>query len=318
MDHRRVVMGLAAILAASSCLAQQAANLGPMGGGLGQGAGQQSGTDTAASVIPLTPEMIRDLGKRFGDNKRAQEQATTEFAMPSARRVNVSFTPGQTVPIIHTVRGYPTALSFFDKTGEPWPIMWDTNSNPAGVAETANCNGGPNGGSPSILAVGFYVCTPMKGSNVLQITPMSAVPRGGLLVTLQGAPKPISFLMLGGGNEYDADMSIQVADRGPNARGPAGQPSAPDTAAPFLTAMLDGVPPAEAAPLSVSGVSPEDLRAWKLGDWVYLRTRLTLVSPEWTASENGEGGLTVYQVPATPVVLLSHQGRTVSASLAEN
>jgi intracellular multiplication protein IcmK len=82
--------------------------------------------------------------------------------------------------------------------------------------------------------------------------------------------------------------------------------------------MLDGVPPAEAAPLSVSGVSPEDLRAWKLGDWVYLRTRLTLVSPEWTASENGEGGLTVYQVPATPVVLLSHQGRTVSASLTEN
>jgi len=49
-----------------------------------------------------------------------------------------------------------------------------------------------------------------------------------------------------------------------------------------------------------------------------LRTRLTLVSPEWTASENGEGGLTVYQVPATPVVLLSHQGRTVSASLTEN
>jgi len=66
--------------------------------------------------------------------------------MPAARRVNVSFTPGQTVPIIHTVRGYPTALSFFDKTGEPWPIMWDTNSNPAGVAETANCNGGPNAG----------------------------------------------------------------------------------------------------------------------------------------------------------------------------
>ena len=89
-------------------------------------------------------------------------------------------------------------------------------------------------------------------------------------------------------------MSIQVADRGPNAKAGAIRGPAPDTAAPFLTAMLDGVPPAEATPLSVQGVSPDELRAWRLGDRVYLRTRLTLISPEWTASEAAEGGLTVY------------------------
>src|SRR5208282_2077074 len=260
MDHRRVVMGLAAILAASSCLAQQAANLSPMGGSLGQGRDQQSGADTAASVIPLTPEMIRDLGKRFGDNKRAQEQATTEFAMPAARRVNVSFTPGQTVPIIHTVRGYPTALSFFDKTGEPWPIMWDTNSNPAAQANNGNCNQGPaGGGGPAVASAGFYVCAPTAGSNVLQVAAASLQPRGGLLVTLKGAPKPISFMLVAGGGTYDADLTVQVAERGPNAKGPATGPVAPDTASPFLTAMLDGAPPAEAEPLAVSGVSPDDL-----------------------------------------------------------
>jgi intracellular multiplication protein IcmK len=270
------------------------------------------------NVIPLTPGMIRDLGKRFGDNKRAQEQVTTEFATPTSRRVNVAFTPGQTTSIIQTVKGYPTAVSFFDKTGEPWPIAWDTNSNPAGLAGGSNCNANPSAGGPAVAAVGFYVCTPVKGSNVLEITPMSLQPRGGLLVTLQGAPKPIAFLLIGGGARYDADMSVQVADRGPNAKEGVAQPAAPDTAAPFLTAMLDGVPPVDATPLSVSGVSPDELRAWRLGDRVFLRTRFTLVSPEWTASENGEGGLTVYAVPATPVVLLSMHGRTVSASLTEN
>ena len=261
--------------------------------------------------------MIRDLGKRVGENRRAQEEVMTQFASPASRRVNVAFTPGQTTPIVHVVKGYPTAVSFFDRTGEPWPIEWDTNSNPAGVAGGANCNSNPSGGGPAVAAVGFYVCTPVAGSNVLEIAPSSLQPRGGLLVTLKGAPKPISFLLIGGGGTYDADLSVQVADRGPNAKGPPARPMAPDTASPFLTSMLDGAPPAEAAPLSVSGVSPDDLRAWKVGDRVVIRTRYTLISPEWMASESGEGGLTVYSVPTTPVILLSKDGVTVSASLSE-
>jgi intracellular multiplication protein IcmK len=262
--------------------------------------------------------MIRDLGKRFGDNKRAQEEVMTEVASPASRRVNVAFTPGQATSIIQVVKGYPTAVSFFDKTGAPWPIEWDTNSNPAGVAGGTNCNASQTAGGPAVAAVGFYVCTPVSGSNVLEITPSSLEPRGGLLVTLKGAPKPISFLLIGGGRTYDADLSVEVSERGPNAKGPPAQPMAPDTASPFLTSMLAGVAPAEATPLSVSGVSPDDLMAWRVGDRVVIRTRYTLISPEWMASENGEGGLTVYSVPPTPVVLLSKDGQTVSASLSEN
>jgi intracellular multiplication protein IcmK len=142
-------------------------------------------------------------------------------------------------------------------------------------------------------------------------------PRGGLLVTLKGAPKPISFMLVAGGGAYDADLTVQVADRGPNAKGVATGPAAPDTASPFLTAMLDGAPPAEAEPLAVAGVSPDDLRAWKVGDRVVLRTRFALISPEWLASQTGEGGVTVYSLPVTPVVLLSQDGVTISASLSE-
>jgi intracellular multiplication protein IcmK len=279
--------------------------------------GQQA--QSPVNAIPLTPEMIRELGKRYGDNERAKEDVTTQQASPVSRRVNFSYAPGQATNIVNTVKGYPTAVSFFDNTGQPWPIAWDTNSNPAGAAAGgANCNTASGTGGPAVAAVGFYVCTPVKGSNVLEITPASLQPRGGLLVTLEGAPKPIAFLLVAGGRSYDADLSVSVAERGPNAKVQiATQTAAPDTGAPFLTGMLEGTPPADATPLSVAGVSPDDLRAWRLGDRVYLRTRYTLLSPEWTASEAGEGGLTVYAVPATPVVLLSANGRTVSAALKD-
>jgi intracellular multiplication protein IcmK len=311
----RVLIGTGAVLAATCCEAQQTV-LGPR---VDSPAGAQApGGAVPDNAIPLTPDMIRDLGRRFGETKRAQEEAATQVAVPVNRRVSVTYTPGQATNIIQTVKGYPTALSFFDATGQPWPIAWDTNSNPAGLAGGSNCSSSQSAGGPAVAAVGFYVCTPVKGSNVLQIAPASLQPRGGLLVTLQGAPKPISFLLIGGGERYDADVSVQVADRGPNAKVQIiTRPNAPETGAAYLTAMLDGVPPAEATPLMVSGVSPEELRAWRLGDRMFLRTRLTLLSPEWTASENGEGGLTVYSVPATPVVLLSERGRTVSASLSE-
>jgi intracellular multiplication protein IcmK len=268
-------------------------------------------------AIPLTPEMIEDLARRYNATRRAQEQAVTELAAPLNRQVNVSFAPGAATSIINTVKGYPTAVAFFDSTGQPWPIQWDTNSNPAAITGGTNCNAPANGGGPSAVAIGFFVCTPTKGSNVLEITPMSLAPRGGMVISLEGAPSPLTFLLISGGGRYDADLSVHVASRGPHAKVEIiTQPDAPDTGAPFLTGMLEGVPPADALPLSVEGVSPDAVRAWRLGRNVYLRTNYTLLSPEWTASE-AQAGTTVYAIPNTPVVLLSVNGRTVSALLKD-
>ena len=272
---------------------------------------------SASDAIPLSPELIQELANRYRATKRAQEEAGTELAAPLNRQINETFAPGSAVSIIQTVKGYPTAVSFFDSTGQPWPIQWDTNSNPAAIAGGTNCNAQTNSGGPSAIAIGFFVCTPTKGSNVLEITPVSLSPRGGLVVSLEGAPKPLTFLLITGGGRYDANLSIHVADRGPHAKVEVmTRPDAPDTGAPFLTGMLEGVPPADAMPLEVEGVSPEGLRAWRLGRNVYLRTSYTLLSPEWTASE-AEAGTTVYAVPNTPVVLLSVNGRTVSALLKD-
>jgi len=285
------------------------------------------GLDTAGqravrNAIPFTPEMIQELQRRYGAVQKAQEEAAQLVASPVSRMVSAAFAPGQATNIIQTVRGYPTAISFFDATGQPWPVGWNTNSNAANVAGGTNCNSSPSAsggdGSPSVNAVGFYVCVPVKGSNTIEITPMSLVPRGGLVVNLQNAPKPISFLLISGRDRYDADLSVHVSDRGPNARVMVDtRPGAPVTGAPYLNAMLAGVAPADAVPLDVSGVSPDEVRAWRLGGETYIRTRYTLMSPAWDASESGEGGTTIYAIPSTPVVLLSADSRTVSAELKD-
>lgn len=315
---------LLAMCAASPGIAQTASPGGSRGAGQ-QGAvalpqsaanGNAPADRAMSDALPLTPEEIENLAKRFNATRRAEEQSVNETAVPINRQVNISFAPGGATSIINTVRGYPTAVSFFDSTGQPWPVQWDTNSNPAAIAPGPNCNAQTNGG-PAAMAVGFFVCAPTKGSNTLEITPVSLVPRGGLVVSLEGAPKPLTFLLVTGGGRYDASLSIHVADRGPHAKVEImTRPDAPETGAPYLTGMLEGVPPADAVPLDVQGVSPDGIRAWRLGRNVYLRTRYTLLSPEWNASE-AEGGTTVYAIPATPVVLLSVDGRTVSALLKD-
>ena len=309
-------------LAASAGRAQTLDNAGA-GDAAGAANGSSANGNPVAQramneAIPLTPEMIEELGRRYNAARRAQETATAEMAAPINRQINVSFSPGSATSIINTVHGYPTAVSFFDCTGQPWPIQWDTNSNPAAITDGANCNARTNAGGPSAVAIGFFICTPVKGSNVLEITPVSLAPRGGLVVALEGAPKPVTFLLIAGGGRYDANLSIHVADRGPHAKVEImTQPNAPETGRRLSHQHAAG----RAAGRGGAALGRGRLagRRARLAAWA--RTSICApatrcLSPEWTASES-EGGTTVYAIPNTPVVLLSVNGRTVSASLKE-
>lgn len=270
----------------------------------------------ATPGLSLTPEMIRELMRRYREVQTAREEGMApQVASPVTRSVNASLGPGTATSIIQAVQGYPTAVAFLDSTGQPWPIAWDTNSNPA---SESGQGGAAGGAAPAVQAVGFDVRVPIKGSNVLQIAPRSSIPRGGILVNLQGAPAPLTFMVIAGRDRYDARIDVKVADRGPNARvSIITRPNTPETGASYLTAMLDGAPPAEAVPLQVTGIPADDLRAWRMGDKVYLRTLHTVLSPEWVAYETGQGGVSVYALPSTPVVLLSANGRSVAARLSE-
>lgn len=312
-----LTLASAAVLPVAALAQTQAPQAAPPGTPVSMTPGPDDPSYRAAAngapALSLTPEMILELGRRYRENQNAREEVMApSVAMPVTRSVNASMGPGGATNIIQAVQGYPTAIAFVDATGQPWPIAWDTNSNPASEG------GGGAGGTPAVQATGFDVRVPVKGSNVLQLAPRSSAPRGGVLVNLQGAPAPLTFMIMAGRDRYDARVDVRVADRGPNARVQIiTRPNTPETGAAYLTAMLDGAPPADAVPLSVSGVSPDDVRAWRLGDKVYLRTQYTVLSPEWTASENGPDNMTIYAIPSTPVVLLSANGRSVAARLTE-
>lgn len=312
-----LVLGLCVPAVPPPLLAQPAQ--GPPQGPVDPGVDDPAYAAARHNAIPLTPAMIDDLKHRYDAAQMAAtgNNGTSFLASPLVRTVNASLGPGGVTTIVETVPGYPTAISFLDSTGQPWPIAWDTNGVPVqgtgAIQEAAGTAGPP---MPAVEAVGLKVSVPFKGSNVLQLQPNSPLVRGGVLVTLESAPKPLSFMIISSKRQYDADMTIRVTGRGPHARPDIiARPDTPETGAPYLTSMLDGVPPASAVPLSVEGVSPDAVRAWQMGDRDYIRTSYTLLSPEWVASEDGSDGTTIYAIPQTPVVLLSADGRTVAAHL---
>lgn len=231
----------------------------------------------------LSPQMIEDLAKRYEEDQRARAQvgASATFVSPLTRRIDVRFTPGDAVPIVEASQTYPTVLSFFDNSGQPWPVVREQNSNPKGEGN----------------AGGFEVTRPIEGGNTIEITVTAPYPRGGLVVYLRGAPKPISFMLVSGRGRYDANASVFIADRGPNALAPVVvRREVSDTGDEEMSKMLDGITPAGARSLTIVNGSPDEYRAWRMRNLVYLRTTQVLMLPEPVAYKMAEGGLRLYAV----------------------
>jgi len=243
-----------------------------------------------AREFRLTPAMIEDLARRYYEKQQAtgRARATYTDAVPRERRINMRFAPGDATPILEVAPGFPSVPCFFDATGQPWPLAQDVNSNPAG---------GSTGGQES--GDGFTITRPMPGGNCLVVSVQGERPIGGIVAFLRDAPAPLAFKLAAGRGSYDAKLSVHVASRGPNARvDMVVRADTPETGAPYMMEMLQGITPPGAKPLIVSGASADEFRAWKLGQNVYLRTTHALVAPEPDAYQNAEGGLRVYSIRA--------------------
>jgi intracellular multiplication protein IcmK len=78
--------------------------------------------------------------------------------------------------------------------------------------------------------------------------------------------------------------------------------------------ILENAPPKSASRLKIGGVDSRT-KAWKVGEYVYVRTPLTLLSPAWNASASSADGMTVYEIGDAPVLLMSDNGAMVRARL---
>lgn len=243
-------------------------------------------------LLPLKPAQIKELRKQIDRTDRAAADPVRP-EQPSVSSLDVSLSPGGTPPQIRTAAGRVTALSFYDVTGAPYPVS-------AVVV-----------GNPNL----FQVEAPIPEGNLVTVTPLAEYAEGNMAITLLNQPVPIVVKLIAGSEVVDYRIDMRVAARGPLAASPVQfVDSSPQVGGSVISAFLDGLPPegAKALTLDKPGIS-----AWRYNDALYLRTRMSLLSPAWTNSAAGAGGLKVYIIPDVPVILASDDGRLVSVKVID-
>lgn len=325
--HRWVLCGGAFWLAAGACSAADAvdAGAGRAGGGVQtapspygakdgakEGRPFQSGLaplpnpkvrepvdlveEAIDKVSPLTEDDVRRLIREVSNRDRAGIENNTGIkpATPTTVVYQIDLSPSARTapPVIAVVPGEGCAISFVDMRGRPWPLEAARNM-------STNKEIGVKDFGVGMLSVG----SDQKSS------------RANVLVRLKGLDVPVSFTVVTGQDKahYWAQMVIPryldgaEANMGSVERGP-------DIGSSDLTAFLLKDPPATAKALTVQGI---DALAWQTEDGrMVVRTTASLNSPAWFRRRASVDGTWVYEMPATPSILATVDGRFVFAEVS--
>jgi len=244
-------------------------------------------------TFPLSPEEIKDVMRRFEDTQYAV--VPPSYGQPKGETAvnTVSLDPGAEPPEILVAVGYVTSLAILDATGQPWPII------DIGV-----------GGN-------FDVPQPEQGSHIIRIAPMTRFGYGNLSIRLKDLPTPVNFRVSAGNDIVHYRYDARIPRMGPNAKMSLIEKQKIVAGDDVIMAVLDNAIPSGSHKLKVTGTDKRTL-AYRIGERVFVRTPLTLLSPSWRASVSSADGTTVYEVGETPVLLLSDQGQMVRAKITDD
>ncbi len=249
--------------------------------------------DRAASgLMPLSPDQIRDFMKRLQQTQDASLPPYEGTPKGLTRISTVSLDPGVEPPLVNLNPGFVTTITIVDATGEPWPIL------DVGV--------GGNFEVTPTSAVG--------GTHVVRIMPLTRVGVGDLSVLLKDLPTPVIFRLSSGGPSVDLRYDARIGKMGPGAKPQIISRPRLTAGDETLTLILENAAPGSAKRLKISGLDSRS-KAWGLGDKVYVRTPLTLLSPAWNASVASADGTNVYEIGTAPVLLMSDNGAMVRAQI---
>ena len=252
--------------------------------------------------FPMTPEQIQEFKERMDSTKRAIHKKTPPKMINRTRRL--SFETGKKSPVVRIAPGYVTTISFFDCTGEPWPV-------------TSVVLGNPN----------FYnVQRPKNQNNVITIAALKEYVDSNLALTFkaQNMPTTIQLKTVSGSDEQETDSLVvfRADQRGPNADQPMIGPRPDPTIDSIMMQFLDNVPPRSAKRIRLlSGSGEREMQLaweerqgvalWSYQDLLYLRTKHPLTWPAWNAVAKGPGGVRVYELSRVPSIMVSQGGRSV-------
>lgn len=251
----------------------------------------QAFSKTAKDLMPLTPDQIKTLHYLFNKTQQAVAASANTPPRPMTTTLNVDLSPGATPPVIRLSSGLVTSLVFMDSTSAPWPIEWYDIGDP----KRFNVKADPKG-----------------GSNTMMIQALTAYKSANIAIKLKGLATPVMMTLLPGQKSVDYRVDLRVPGVGPNAK-PTGSGFA-TTDNQNLLNVLNGIPPVKSTTLNVLGGKAE---AWRVGDKLYMRTRMTVLSPGWISRMTSGDGTNAYEMPVTPIVLAMDHGVTVSLQIKE-
>ncbi len=232
--------------------------------------------------IPLAPQQVVQLRQQIDQSQRAAAITPNIPPKPVSTTLMINLAPGTTPPAVRLAQGYVSSLVFIDSTGTPWPIASFDIGNPKAV---------------NIQWDGK--------SNILLLQAVSPYSDGDIVIRLVGLATPITLELVAGQRVVDYRVDLHISGIGPNTKELPVGTALPNSASQLLLGVLDGIAPAGSKLLTVRGA---DAQAWLLGERMYLRTRLTVLSPGWMGKMTSPDGMQSYELPKTSSVLVSKYG----------
>lgn len=249
----------------------------------------QAFSETTDNLLPLTPDQIRTLHNLFSGTQKAVGENPGIPPRPTSTSKIVNLSPGATPPIIRLSSGFVSSLVFLDASGAAWPVeSYDL-------------------GDPRSYNIQWD-----KKSNMLLVQAITEFKSGNLAVMLRGLNTPVMITLLPGQRAVDYRVDLRIPGMGPNATPQIMPETLPGASNPVLLDVLNGVPPPGSRALTIAG---RDCSVWLLSGKIYLRTRLTVLSPGWISTLSSADGMHAYEMQQTPVILASENGKMVKLTI---
>jgi intracellular multiplication protein IcmK len=240
-------------------------------------------------LFPLKTKQVLELHKKYNQSEYALAATPGTPPRPTATSQMVNLSPGSTPPVIRLAQGFVSSVVFLDSSGAPWPIVsYDL-------------------GDPAAFSIQWD-----KSGNTLMIQSKKLYTYGNLAIRLEKLNTPVMLTLVPGQKAVDYRVDMRVQGYGPNARNLPTGTGLPNHASNLLLKVLEGVPPNGSSRLMVKG-GPAG--AWVLGDRMFVRTRLTILSPGWVSTMTSADGTHAYEMAKAPVLLVSWHGKVMQLKL---
>lgn len=242
-------------------------------------------------IAPLTAEEVLELRQEMLRRQQAVQQPLEPIARPVRRAVPLDLAPTAAPEVVRLANGQGAVVSFFDAAGRPWPISVGDGYSPQAL-DVATF--GPNG-----LSLGLK---------------RRLAGRTNVAVLLEGLDTPVVLSVLPAREEADVALEVQVPRYVPSLPAPvnAAQQMASLNAAELMDFLL-GTPPRTARPLASNSAA---VKAWQTGpNRMIVRTSALLAAPAWSRRQSSGTGVTVYEVPLSPVLTVAVDGALSSVRL---